>query len=176
MPDHTNTGLAKLILTHNIEEQCSVITDWLKQHYNLDGIGFFFKDTRTTRAHFFAQNVPMNMVRQFEALLAGVNRSDEMGHEILFLSQNDEALYMFGSQDTVESTKPIGMAVPLQARDRYIGTLALFADADVFQDLKIKPERPSFVPLVSSLPENAFSHELKNNKIRMLNLYQTVSS
>lgn len=176
MPDHTNPGLAKLILTHNIEEQCSVITDWLKQHYNLDSIGFFFKDTRTTRAHFFAQNVPMNMVRQFEALLAGFNRSDEMGQEILFLSQNDEALYMFDSQDPVESTKPIGMAVPLQARDRHIGTLALFADADVLQDLKTKPEGTSFVPLVSSLLENAISHELKNNKIRMLNLYQTVSS
>jgi putative methionine-R-sulfoxide reductase with GAF domain len=176
MPGYTNPGLAKLILTHNIEEQCSVITDWLKQHYNLDAIGFFFKDTRTTRAHFFAQNVPMNLVRKFEALLAEVNRSDEMGHEILFLSQNGEDLYMFGSQDTVESTKPIGMAVPLLARDRHIGTLALFADADVLQDLKTKPEGTSFVPLVSSLLENAFSHELKNNKIRMLNLYQTVSS
>jgi hypothetical protein len=176
MPDHTNPGLTKLILAHNIEEQCSVITGWLKQHYHLDAIGFFLKDPRTTRAHFFAQNVPMNMARKFEALLAGISRSDEIGHEILFFFQNGEAIDMFGSQDPVESTKPIGMAIPLQARERSIGTLALFADADVFQDLKIKPERPSFVPLVSSLPENAFSHELKNNKIRMLNLYQTVSS
>jgi hypothetical protein len=176
MPDHTNPDLTKLILAHNIEEQCSVITGWLKQDYNLDVIGFFLKDPRTTRAHFLAQNVPMNMARKFEALLAGVNRSDEMGHEILFFSQNGEALDMFVSQDPLELTKPIGMAIPLQARDRSIGTLALFADADVFQDLRSKPEGPSFVPLVSSLLENAFSHELKNNKIRMLNLYQTVSS
>jgi hypothetical protein len=176
MPDHTNPDLTKLILAHNIEEQCSVITGWLKQDYNLDVIGFFLKDPRTTRAHFFEQNVPMNMARKFEALLAGVNCSDEMGHEILFFSQNGEALDMFVSQDPLELTKPIGMAIPLQARDRSIGTVALFADADVFQDLRSKPEGPSFVPLVSSLLENAFSHELKNNKIRMLNLYQTVSS
>ncbi len=171
MPDYTN-----LILTHNIEEQCSVITGWLKQHYNLDVIGFFLKDPRTTRAQFFAQNVPMNMAPKFEELLAGVNPSDKIDHEILFFSQNNEALDIFDSQDPFESTQPIGMAIPLQARDRSIGTLALFADADVFQDLKIQSEGLSFVPLVSSLLENAFSHELKNNKIRMLNLYQTVSS
>jgi hypothetical protein len=176
MPDHTNLDLAKLILTHNMEEQCSVITGWLKQHYNVDVVGFFFKDPRTTRAHYFAKNVPMNMAQKFEALLAGANRSDETGHEILFFSQNGEALDMFGSRDSLESTKPIGMAIPLQARGRSIGTLALFTDADMLQDLENKPEGPSFVPLISSLLENAFSHELKNNKIRMLNLYQTVSS
>jgi hypothetical protein len=176
MPDHTHQYLTKLILTHDIEEQCSVITGWLKQHYHLDVVGIFLKDPRTTRAHFFPQNVSMNMARKFEGLLAEVNRSDEIGHEILFFSQNGKALDMFVSQDPLESTKPIGMAIPLQARDRSIGTLALFADADVFQDLKTKPEGPPFVSLLSSLLENTFSHELKNNKIRMLNLYQTVSS
>jgi hypothetical protein len=118
----------------------------------------------------------VNMAPKFEGLLAGVNQSDEMGHEILFFSQNGEALDMFASQDPLESTEPFGMAIPLQARDRSIGTLALYADADVFDDLKNKPQGPPFVPLVSSLLENAFSHELKDNKIRMLNLYQTVSS
>lgn len=174
MPDHQD--LTTLILTHDIEKQCSVITGWLKQHYHLDVIGIFLKDPLTNRAHFFPQSVPVNMTPKFEGLLAGVNQSDEMGHEILFFSQNGEALDMFSSQDPLESTKPIGMAIPLQARDRSIGTLALFADADVFQDLKNKPQGPPFVHLVSSLLENAFSHELKNNKIRMLNLYQTVSS
>jgi len=176
MPDHTHQDLTKLILTHDIEAQCSVITEWLKQHYQLDVVGIFLKDPLTTRAHFFPQSVPVNMAPKFEGLLAGVNHSDKMGHEILFFSQNGEALDMFASQDPPESTKTIGMAIPLQARDRSIGTLALFADADVFQDLKTKPQGPPFVPLVSSLLENAFSHELKNNKIRMLNLYQTVSS
>ena len=176
MPQHTFSDLAKLIMTDNIQEQCSGIAGWLKQHYNLDAIGFYLKDPRTTRSHFFAQNVPINMAQKFEALLAGVKRSDEIGHEILLFSQNGEVLDMFSAQDLVESTKPIGMAIPLQARDRSIGTLAFFADAEVFQYLKAKPEEPSFVPLVSSLLENAFSHEWKNNKIRILNLYQTVSS
>jgi hypothetical protein len=176
MPDHTHQDLTTLILTHDIEEQCSLITGWLKQHYHLDVVGIFLKDPLTNQAHFFPQGVPVNMAPKFEGLLAGVNQSDEIGHEILFFSQNGEALDMFASQDPLESTEPVGMAIPLQARDRSIGTLALYADADVFDDLKNKPQGPPFVPLVSSLLENAFSHELKNNKIRMLNLYQTVSS
>ncbi|MFO7554547.1 MAG: GAF domain-containing protein, partial [Desulfobacterales bacterium] len=176
MPGHANPDLTKLILANNIEEQCSVISGWLKQQYNLDVVGFFLDDPRTSRAHFFAQNVPMNMAGKFEALLDGVNRSDEVGHGTLFFSQNGEALDRFGFKNPVESTNTIGVAIPLKDRGQSIGTLALLADATMAQELKTKPENASFVPLVSSLLENAFSHELKDSKIRMLNLYQTVSS
>jgi len=36
--DDVNMSLVEMIEKRNIEEQCSVITDWLKQHYNLDVI------------------------------------------------------------------------------------------------------------------------------------------
>lgn len=116
------------------------------------------------------------MARKFEASLAGENRSDKFNDEIRFFSQNGEALDMFGSKDAVKTTKTIGMALPLQVSERSIGTLALRADANVAQHIITKSENLSFLPIVSSLLENAFSHELKNQKIRMLNLYQSVSS
>ncbi|MGV7223838.1 MAG: hypothetical protein ACQ9MH_20220 [Nitrospinales bacterium] len=97
MLDHANPDLAKLILTHNIEEQYSFITDWLKRQYNLDAIGFFLKNPGTTQAQFFAQNVSMKMVHNFEEMFAGYNHSNEDGNEILFFSQNGEALDMFAS-------------------------------------------------------------------------------
>ena len=176
MPDHTNNDLPKLILTHNIEEQCSVITDWLKQRYNLDVIGFFLKNHWTKESQFFAQNVPMNMAHDFGALLAGDIHSNEDDDEILFFSQNGKALDMFGSKVPYESKQTVGMVLPLQVADRSIGNIALFADANVAQNFITKSEELSFLPLISSLLENALSHELKNKKIRMLNLYQTVSS
>lgn len=43
--DDVNMSLVKMIATRNIEELCSIITDWLKQHYNLDGVGFFSQGT-----------------------------------------------------------------------------------------------------------------------------------
>jgi putative methionine-R-sulfoxide reductase with GAF domain len=118
----------------------------------------------------------MNMTHNFEALLSGDNQSDDNADEILFFSQNGETLDMFGSEDPFELTRTIGMAIPLQVIDRSIGFLALFADANSAQHLLTKSEGLSFISFVSSLLDNAFSHELKNKKIRMLNLYQTVSS
>ena len=47
-----NMTQIQMIETRNIEEQCSVITDWLKQHYKLDVIGFFLKEPYATRSHF----------------------------------------------------------------------------------------------------------------------------
>jgi len=176
MPGHANPDLTKLILAHNVEAQCSAITGWLKQQYDLDVAGFFLDDPRTSRARFFTQNVPVNMAKKFEALFDDINHSDKFDHGVLFFSQNGEALDRIAPKNPVDLNKTIGVAIPLKGRDRFIGTLALFADAMTAQDLKTKPENASFVPLVSSLLENAFSHEMKDSKIRMLNLYQTVSS
>ena len=176
MQGHAKTELTDLILAHNVEDLCSILTDWLKQHYDLDIIGFFFKDDRMALAHCLVKNDPMNIARKLEALLAGGNCSDKIDQEILFFSQNGDPLDMFGPKDPVESAKIIGMAVPLQTRDRIIGSMAVFANANVLQDIMAKPEGLAFLPLVSSLLENSLSHELKNNKIRLLNLYQTVSS
>lgn len=176
MQNHINSDLAKLVITHNIEEQCSVITEWLKQYYHLNVIGYSLKDPRKDMDQFFAQNVPMDMVQKIEGMLTEFNHSDEMDQGFLYFSQDGEVLDMFGSEDPFESTKTIGIAIPLQVRDHSLGTLALFADADLLKGLKTKPKGLSFIPLVSSLLENAFAHELKDNKIRMLNLYQNVSS
>lgn len=176
MSGQANSDFTKLVLAHNIKEQCSAITGWLKQEYNLDVAGFFLDDPRTSRARFFAQNVPLNMAKKFEALFDAIKRSDEVVQEILFFSPNGETLDRSAPKNPVDLNKTIGVAIPLKERDRSIGTLALFADAMTAQDLKTKPENATFVPLISSLLENAFSHELKDSKIRMLNLYQTVSS
>ncbi len=176
MSDRPIADLAKLMITHNIEEQCSAITDWLKQHYPFDIIGYYLKDPRTDMDKFFATNVPLDMARKIEGMLAGYNHSNETGKEILFFSRDGEPLDMFASKDPFESAQTIGLAVPLEVQDRSIGTLALFADANVAQKLITQTEMLSFFPLLTSLIENALSHELKDNKIRMLNLYQTVSS
>jgi len=176
MSGHANPDLTKLILSHNIEDQCSAITGWLKQQYHLDVVGFFLDDPQTSRARFIAQNVPLNMGKKFEALFDGVNQSGKVDHGVLFFSPDGETLDGPAPKNPVDLNKTIGMAIPLKGEGRFIGTLALFADAMTAQDLKTKPEKASFVPLVSSMLENAFSHELKDSKIRMLNLYQTVSS
>ena len=176
MSDRAIADLAKLVQTDTVAAQCSAITDWLKQHYHLDVIGYSLRDPRTDMDQFFASNVPPDMARKIEGMLAEYNPSDETGREILFFSQDGEPLDMFGSRDPFESAQTIGLAIPLEVRDRSIGTLALFAGANVAQELITQTEMLPFLPLLSGLIENALTHELKDNKIRVLNLYQTVSS
>jgi putative methionine-R-sulfoxide reductase with GAF domain len=176
MSDRSIADLAKLMITHNTEAQCSAITDWLKQHYDFDVIGYYLRDPRTDMDQFFASNVPQDMVGKIEGMLTEYHHTDETGREVLFFSRDGESLDRFGSADPFESAQTIGLAIPLKTRDRSIGTLALFAEVNVARDLHTQPEKLSFLPLLSALLENALVHELKDNKIRMLNLYQTVSS
>lgn len=176
MQGNAISGLTSLILAHNIEDLCGILTEWLKQHYDLDVIGFFFKDDLIPQAHCFVKNDPMNIAHKLEEFLAAFNFPENVDQEILFFSQDGDRLDVSGSGDTVESGEIIGMAVPLKTRDRIIGSMAVSADASVLKDLTAKPEGLGFLPLVSSLIENSLSHGLKDNKIRLLNLYQTVSS
>ena len=78
------TGVTDLILAHNIEELCSILTDWMKQHYSLDIIGFFFKDEQMPQALCFVKNDPMNVARRLEELLAEGNTQERADQEILF--------------------------------------------------------------------------------------------
>ena len=175
--DETNLGLLKMISTHNIEDQCSYIENWLKQHYPLDGIGFFLKEPESTRTHFFTKSVPINVVQKLQEMLISVNQTKEAERDVLFFAQKDWKFITFSQTEDLGSLKPMGIAIPLRVPDGIVGSLALLSDSETIHNFTTAmPSRLSFVPLISMLLNNAYSHELKDNKIRMLNLYQNVSS
>jgi hypothetical protein len=170
-------SLVQMITTRNIEEQCSKITNWLKEQYPLDGIGFFLKEPGTTRSHFFTETIPMNIVQNLQEMLVSVNQTEAAKKDALFFAQKDGGFVAFNPREHAGSLEPMGLAIPLGTLGRSVGTLALVADSETIQKFTNEtPEKLSFVPLISRLVDNAYSHELKDNKIRMLNLYQTVSS
>jgi len=175
--DETNLGLLKMISTHNIEDQCSYIENWLKQHYSLDGIGFFFKELESTRTHFFTKSVPMNVVQNLQEMLISVNQTKVAESDVLLFAQKDWELITFSHREDPGSLEPIGIAIPLGVSGGFVGTLTLLSDSETIHNFTTEmPSRLSFVPLISMLLNNAYSHEMKDNKIRMLNLYQNVSS
>ena len=175
--EETNLGLLKMISTHNIEDQCSYIENWLKQHYPLDGIGFFLKEPESTRTHFFTKSVPINVVQNLQEMLISVNQTKEAESNVLFFAQKDWEFITFSQFEDPGSLEPMGIAIPLRVPDGIVGSLALLSDSETIHNFTTEmPSRLSFVPLISMLLNNAYSHELKDNKIRMLNLYQNVSS
>ncbi|MCJ7542675.1 MAG: GAF domain-containing protein [Desulfobacterales bacterium] len=175
--DETNLGLLKMISTHNIEDQCSYIENWFKQHYALDGIGFFLKEPEFTRTHFFTKSVPMNVVQNLQEMLISINQTKEAESDVLLFTQKDWEFITFSHRKDPGSLEPMGIAIPLGVPGGFVGTLTLLADSETIHNFTTEmPSRLSFVPLISMLLNNAYSHEMKDNKIRMLNLYQNVSS
>jgi len=172
-----NSGLIEMISTHSVEKQCAHIESFLKQHYPLDGVGFFLKKPESTRTHFFTENVPMNIVQKLHERLITINQTKDAENEIVLFTQKDWECIPFNQIDDPDSLELLGMAIPLKTHDDFVGTLALLSDSDIIRNLIAEfPSRLSFVPIISGLLNNAYSHEMKNKKIRMLNLYQTVSS
>jgi putative methionine-R-sulfoxide reductase with GAF domain len=177
MQEDMNLSLVKMISTNGIEAQCANITNWLNQHYQLDGIGFFLKEAKSTQTHFFTETVPKDVVHNLENMLLKLNQTDERQKDILFFAQKQGELTTFRSQKDSGSAEPMGLAIPLGLLGRSVGTLALVADAATIQEFSTQTStKQSFIPIISGLLHNAVSHEHKDNKIRMLNLYQTVSS
>lgn len=177
MQEDINLSLVKMISTNGIEEQCSNITNWFNQQYHLDGIGFFLKDTESTRAHFFTETVPKDVIHNLEDMLLKINQTQETEKDVLFFAQKQGRLATFHSQEHSDSPEPMGIAIPLEVLGRSVGTIALVADSATIQDFSTETSsKLSFIPIISNLLDNAVSHELKDNKIHMLNLYQSVSS
>ncbi|MBW2597649.1 MAG: GAF domain-containing protein [Deltaproteobacteria bacterium] len=177
MQEDKNLSLVKMISTNGIEEQCSNISNWLKQQYPLDGIGFFLKEAESTQAHFFTQTVSKDVVHKLEDMLLKINQTEEAQKDVLFFAQKKENFVTFSPGEHSGSLEPMGLTIPLGVLGHSVGTLALIADPATLQDVSTQTyDKLSFIPIISGLLDNAMSHELKNNKIRMLNLYQTVSS
>ena len=175
--DETTLSLLKMISTQNLEEQCSYIETWLNQHYPLNGVGFFLEESDSTRTHFFTESLPINVVQNLEETLISLNNKNEAKNHVLYLAQTDRELITFSQFENPGALEPMGVVLPLGIPNGFSGMLTLLADSETIHNFTADiPLRPSFVPLISTLLNNAYSHEFKDNKIRMLNLYQTVSS
>ncbi len=169
-----------MVLSINIEEQCNKISTWLKGQYPLNGIGFFIKEPETTRTHFFTETIPPNIIHNLEEMLLRIGQTEAAEKAVLFFAQKEEGFVAFSPRKNPGTLEPNGLIFHLRDLDESMGTmgaLVLVSDPGTIQELISKtPEEFSFVSLISSLLNNALSHEQKDSKIRMLNLYQSVSS
>ena len=175
--DEMNSNLLKTITSSDVEELCKNITDCLEQCYHFDGVGFFLLDPESTRTYFHSDVVPKKIVQRLEEILPKFNQDEETADKFLYFAKKQDDLLVFNPQETPESIEPMGIAFPLNFQKHAMGTLALVSRQATIKDLTPQtPALPSFVPVISGLLANALSHENKDKKIHMLNLYQTVSS
>ncbi len=171
-----NLSLLEMITTHDLDGQCRKITSWLKQHYDFRGIGFLLQDSTLSRPHFYADNVSEDILKGLDEILPDHNQREETQNEMMLFAQKEGKVIVSNPQEDQQSSEPIVLTIPLALQHRSIGTLALaMKSAEIDRLTSEKPAQLWFVPLLSLLLDNALMHEQKDKKIRMLNLYQTVS-
>jgi len=175
--DEMNLSLLEMITSNNVAEQCIKIRNWIEQHYHMDGVGFFLRDIQSTRTYFYTEDLPEDIVQGLEENLPEFSQTKEAGNDVLLFGKKQGEIDFYSPHEHPESPKPMGLVFPLTIQDRSIGTLAIVAKSAKNQGLITQLSGlSSFIPLISYLLNNAISHEQKDKKIRMLNLYQTVSS
>jgi len=175
--DEINSSLLKTITSSNVEELCMNITDCLEQYYHFDGVGFFLQAPESTRTYFHSDVVPKKIIQSLEETLPRFNHDGKIINHVLYFEKKQDEVVVFNPQENPESVEPMGIAFPLNIREHAMGSLALVCQPSTIKDLIPQiPALPSFVPIISGLLANALSHEVKDKKINMLNLYQTVSS
>jgi putative methionine-R-sulfoxide reductase with GAF domain len=175
--DWINSNLLKTITSSDVEELCMNITDCLEQYYHFDGVGFFLLNPESTRTYFHSDVVPKKFVQRLEEILPRFNQDKETADKFLYFAKKQDDLLVFNPQEHPESIEPMGIAFPLSFREHAMGTLALISRPETIKDLASQtPASPSFVTVISGLVANALSHENKDKRIHLLNLYQTVSS
>jgi transcriptional regulator with GAF, ATPase, and Fis domain len=89
----------------------------------------------------------------------------------------DGNLAIINGHESNKSPGEVILATILSNQEHPIGIVAFMSKPDSVQLLLDEEHRSCwFSPLISNLLDNAISHEEKNRKINLLNLYQTVSS
>ena len=172
-----NLSLLEMITSNNVAELCTKITHWLEQHYHMSGIGFFLRDSRCTRTFFYTEDLSEDIVQGIEETFPKLSQTKVSKNDVFLFGEKQGEIDFYSPKADSESLKLMGLVFPLTICDRSIGSLAIVEKPANFQGLETQMSRlSSFIPLISYLLNNAISHENKDKKIRMLNLYQTVSS
>ncbi len=172
-----NLGLLEMVTSHDVGGQCTKITSWLKRHYDIYGTGFLFQDSRSSPTYRYTETVSKDILQNWEEIFAKFDQDKKAENENMFFALKDGKMISFNPQEHHEASEPAALAIPLTLQNHSIGTMVLVTGSATIQRLASEKSAPFwFTPLISSLLDNSISHEQKDNKIRMLNLYQTVSS
>jgi hypothetical protein len=110
--DEMTSSLLDMITAHEIKEQLSKITDWLKQHYHVDGIGFLFEDNGLTRSYFFTETVTKDIVQNLEETLPRAYQTKATAKDVLLFGLKEGKLSFFSLQEDFASLEPMGLTRP----------------------------------------------------------------
>ena len=172
------TALPGLITETSIDNQVTNIQNWLDPLIPVHAIGFSINEP-ANGDHTFAVNFRENQIHEIALHVAQRNhtiKNHANGAPVLFNLKNGD-LTIFETTDDGGITTANGVALGLSSQNNEFGTFSLVTDEDAVAALIDDINRLRwFNALVSNVLYNTWSHHLNQEKIRFLNLYETVSS
>ena len=171
------TNLAEILGEYELEKQCALIANWLKLYFSVSGSAFFLQDSRLSQQFLYRDNVHEDIIHNLQGTLPHLHQAVGNNNEPVYFEMRDGNLAIIKEPKSEKSPQDIILAAILSNQDHPLGVVALIVKPETLKFL-VDEEHNScwFTPLISSLLDNAISHEEKNRKLNRLNLYQTVSS
>ena len=166
-----------MIAENSVEAQCARIAEWLKRYCHVRGAALLLQDPRLDRTILYTEAIPADIFKNLKEILPNFSQANDSQDVVMFLIASEGRLTVTKQPKYYQSSESMVFAEALATEDRSIGTLALVAKPTTIRTFLDEKQASSwFGPLISSLLDNSISHEVKDKKIRMLNLYQTISS
>lgn len=171
------TNLAEILGEYELEKQCALIANWLKLYFSVSGSAFFLQDSRMSQQFLYRDSVHEDIIHNLQGTLPHLHQAVGNNNEPVYFVMRDGNLAIIEEPESEKSPQDIILAAVLSNQHHPIGVVALIVKPERVKFL-VEEEHKScwFSPLISSLLDNAISHEEKNRKLNRLNLYQTVSS
>jgi putative methionine-R-sulfoxide reductase with GAF domain len=171
------TNLAEILGEYELDKQCALIANWLKLYFRVSGSAFFLQDSRLSQQFLYRDNVHEDIIHNLQGTLPHLHQAVGNKKEPVYFVMRDGNLAIIKEPESEKSPQDIILAAVLSNQDHPLGIVALIVKPETVKFL-VDEEHNScwFTPLISSLLDNAISHEEKNRKLKRLNLYQTVSS
>ena len=168
----------EMLREYELEKQCAKIADWLKQCCGeISGVAFFLKDSRLGQQLLYRDNFPGDALQNLQGLLPHLHQAVDTEYQAIFFAMREGNLAIIDGHESDKSPEEVILTTILSNQEHPIGVVALIVKAHSVHFLLDEEHRSCwFSPLISGLLENAITHEEKNRKINLLNLYQTVSS
>jgi transcriptional regulator with GAF, ATPase, and Fis domain len=170
-------NLAEMITEVDVEKQCAKIASWLKEHFPVQGIVLSLEEASIRKPYLDTENVPRDIFKQIHKFVLKHGQQVEPRDEIMAFLLKEGEMLSFDLQRPPKSEEPAVLAIPLNAGNSALGTLALVTDLKTTPSLTDgKSALHLLTPVISSLLYNTISRQQNAEKIRFLRLYQTVSS
>ena len=171
------TSLPDILGEYALEKQCALIANWLKRYCGVSGSAFFLHDSRVSQQFLYRDNVREDIIHNLQGTLPHLHQAVGNNNKPVYFVMRDGNLAIIEEPESEKSPQDIILAAVLSNQDHPLGVVALIVKPETVKFL-VDEEHNScwFTPLISSLLDNAISHEEKNRKLTRLNLYQTVSS